>query len=99
MERGRAGGGIAAVSSYYGRLVPTGGEVPRVPTIAHFGRHDPGIPIADVERLAADPPANATIYIYAAGHGFNSDRGADYDPGAAALARECTLALFRANGG
>jgi carboxymethylenebutenolidase len=91
--------GLAAVSSYYGRLVPESAEAPRVPTIAHFGRHDHGIPIEGVEALAAAKPANATIYIYDAGHGFNSDRRDDYAPEAAKLARERTLELFRANGG
>jgi carboxymethylenebutenolidase len=91
--------GLSAVSSYYGRLVPESAEAPRVPTIAHFGRHDHGIPIEGVEALAAAKPANATIYIYDAGHGFNSDRRDDYAPEAAKLARERTLELFRANGG
>lgn len=91
--------GLAAVSSYYGRLVPESKETPKVPTIAHFGRHDHGIPIEGVEALAAAEPANATLYIYDAGHGFNSDRRDDYSPEAAKLARERTLELFRANGG
>ncbi|MCC2975100.1 dienelactone hydrolase family protein [Sphingomonas sp. PL-96] len=91
--------GLAAVSSYYGRLVPESGEVPKVPTIAHFGRHDHGIPIEGVEALAAAEPANATVYIYDAGHGFNSDRRDDYSPEAAKLARDRTLELFRVNGG
>lgn len=91
--------GLAAVSSYYGRLVPESKEAPEVPTIAHFGRHDHGIPIEGVEALAAAEPANATLYIYDAGHGFNSDRRDDYSPEAAKLARERTLELFRANGG
>jgi carboxymethylenebutenolidase len=39
------------------------------------------------------------VYLYDAGHGFNSDRRADYNETAAKLARERTLELFRANGG
>ena len=39
------------------------------------------------------------VYLYDAGHGFNSDRRADYHAESARLARERTLALFRANGG
>jgi carboxymethylenebutenolidase len=91
--------GIAAASAYYGRLVPDSGEAPKVPTIAHFGRYDHGIPIEGVERLIASRPANATIYLYDAGHGFNSDRRKDYHEPSADLARERTLELFRANGG
>lgn len=91
--------GIAAASSYYGRLVPDSGEAPKVPTIAHFGRFDHGIPVEGVERLLAGRPANAAIYFYDAGHGFNSDRRKDYHEPSADLARQRTLELFRANGG
>jgi len=88
--------GIAAVSAYYGRLIPDSADVPRVPTIAHFGRQDAGIPIAKVEALARNPPEHATIHVYDAGHGFNSDRRKDYHAESAALARARTLDLFRA---
>ena len=91
--------GVTAASAYYGSLIPGIGEEPKVPTIAHFGRFDSGIPIDGVEELVAKQPANAEIYIYEAGHGFNSDRRKDYHEPSADLARERTLALFRANGG
>ena len=39
------------------------------------------------------------IYLYDAGHGFVSDRRADYDADSARLARLRTLALFANNGG
>jgi carboxymethylenebutenolidase len=74
-------------------------HAPKVPTIAHFGRFDTGIPIADVEALAAKHHPNTTICIYEAGHGFNSDRRKDFHAPSAELARERTLALFAANGG
>ena len=41
----------------------------------------------------------AQIFVYEAGHGFNSDRRKDYHPGSAELAKERTLMLFRALGG
>lgn len=88
--------GVAAASAYYGSMIPDSADVPRVPTLAHFGRHDSGIPIDKVEALAQHPPENATIHVYDAGHGFNSNRRKDYDAESAALARERTLALFRA---
>lgn len=91
--------GVAAASAYYGSLIPNSAEEPRVPTIAHFGRYDGGIPIEGVEALIAKAPANAAIHVYEAGHGFNSDRRKDYHEPSADLARERTLALFRANGG
>ena len=91
--------GLKAVSSFYGSKVPTGGEVPQVPTIAHFGRFDEGIPIAGVEALAANPPELASVHVYNAGHGSNSDRRDSYHEASAKLAMERTLALFAANGG
>lgn len=91
--------GVAAASGYYGSLIknfPT--EHPKCPTILHFGREDQGIPLADVDAVEEAQP-DVTVYIYEAGHGFNSDRRADYHAESAALARERTLALFAQNGG
>lgn len=91
--------GLAAVSAYYGRLIPDhADEAPRCPTIAHFGRNDAGIPLDGVEKVVAAGHPNVEVYLYEAGHGFNCDQRADYDAASAALARERTLALFRANG-
>ncbi|RHW16615.1 dienelactone hydrolase family protein [Sphingomonas gilva] len=91
--------GVAAASAYYGSLIPNSEEEPRAPTVAHFGRFDSGIPMEGVEALIARQPANAEIFVYEAGHGFNSDRRKDYHEPSADLARERTLALFRANSG
>jgi carboxymethylenebutenolidase len=92
---------LAAASSYYGSLVPTmfADQVPKCATIAHFGRFDGGIPIEGVEALVAKGHPTAQIFIYEAGHGFNSDRRKDYHEPSADLARERTLALFKACGG
>ncbi|MBK6719227.1 MAG: dienelactone hydrolase family protein [Sphingomonadales bacterium] len=92
---------LAAASSYYGSLVPTmfADQVPKCATIAHFGRFDSGIPIEGVETLIAKGHPTAQIFIYEAGHGFNSDRRKDYHEPSADLARERTLALFKACGG
>ncbi|TXC72518.1 dienelactone hydrolase family protein [Sphingomonas ginsenosidivorax] len=92
--------GVAAASGYYGSMIPAAAdEEPRVPVILHFGRNDHGIPMDGVERVIAKDWPNATVYVYEAGHGFNSDRRDDYSPESATLARERTLALFQANGG
>ena len=92
--------GVAAASSYYGSMVPgAANEVPRVPVILHFGRYDDGIPMEGVENVIAAGHPNATVHLYEAGHGFNSDRRKDYHEPSADLAKERTLALFRANGG
>ena len=92
---------LAAASSYYGSLVPTmfADQAPKCATIAHFGRFDSGIPIEGVETLIAKGHPTAQIFIYEAGHGFNSDRRKDYHEPSADLARERTLALFKACGG
>lgn len=91
--------GVAAASSYYGRRIPElAGEAPRCPVILHFGRHDASIPPAAIEAIAAAHP-DLPIHVYDAGHGFASDRRADFSPDAARLARLRTLQLFALNGG
>ncbi|HEY0844324.1 MAG TPA: dienelactone hydrolase family protein [Noviherbaspirillum sp.] len=91
--------GLAAASGYYGSLIPAlAGETPRCPVILHFGRQDKGIPLEGVESVRRQHPG-VGIFLYDAGHGFNSDRRADYHEESARLARQRTLELFRANGG
>ena len=91
--------GLAAGSGYYGSLVPQlANEQPKCPVILHFGEHDHGIPMEGVNKVKAAHP-EVPVYIYDAGHGFNSDRRTDYNEAAAKLARQRTLELFRANGG
>ncbi|TNE57996.1 MAG: dienelactone hydrolase family protein [Alphaproteobacteria bacterium] len=89
--------GLAAVSGYYGRLAPEyADETPKCPVIMHFGEHDHAIPMDRVQHLQ-DAHPDVPVYVYDAGHGFNSDRRADYDEACAALARKRTLELFAAN--
>jgi carboxymethylenebutenolidase len=86
--------GLAAASCYYGSQVPSlGGEVPKCPTIAHFGREDPYIPLDKVQAFAAQRP-EVPVHLYDADHGFNSKDGGAYHAASAALALERTLALF-----
>ena len=90
--------GLAAASAFYGRLIPTFlDEEPRCPIILHFGERDATIPMSEVEKITAAKP-HLPVYTYAAGHGFFSDRRADYAPEASALARERTLAFFAEHG-
>jgi carboxymethylenebutenolidase len=91
--------GLAAASCYYGRRIPEfAGETPKCPVIAHFGRRDASIPPEVVEAITEAHP-DTPIYVYDAGHGFNSDRRADYDADCARLARLRTLQLFARAGG
>lgn len=92
--------GLDAASGYYGSLAPANADLePRCATIMHFGRYDTGIPMAGVEALIAADHPTAQIFVYEAGHGFNSDRRKDYHAASAELARTRTLALFRVCGG
>ena len=85
---------LPSVSYYGGRSVPFLGEPARAPMLFHFGERDPLIPPEDVEKHRQHHP-EAAIHVYPAGHGFNCDQRADYDPDSAALARERTLAFLK----
>lgn len=87
--------GLSGASGYYGSLIPQFvAETPKCPTILHFGKLDAGIPLEGVEKVKAAHP-DVPVYLYDAGHGFNSDRRKDYHPESAGLAFERTLALFQ----
>jgi carboxymethylenebutenolidase len=89
--------GFAAASCYYGgRIVGAAGEQPHCPVQMHFGDKDTSIPLTDVEKIRKNVPARLVeIFVYPAGHAFNRDGGASWDPNSAKLARERTLAFFR----
>lgn len=85
---------VVAASCYYGGMIPKlKTETPRCPTIVHLGDADQEIPVDEV-KSALDEMEGVTTLVYDAGHGFNSDRRADYDEKSASLARQMTLALF-----
>ncbi|WP_256469159.1 dienelactone hydrolase family protein [Bradyrhizobium sp. 156] len=88
--------GLTAAVSYYGsHVIRMVDETPRVPVLLHFGDQDAGIPLSDVARLKERHPY-LPIQIYAARHGFNSDRREDYDATSAMVARTRSLAFFEA---
>ncbi len=91
--------GLSAASAFYGRrITELRDEAPKVPIILHFGKTDASIPPERIAEIAATHP-EIPIHMYDAGHGFVSDRRADYDADCARLARLRTLALFANNGG
>lgn len=92
---------LSAASCYYGGYIATrfADEPPRCATICHFARFDTLVDFAPVEKLIAKEHPTAQIFVYEAGHGFNSDRRKDYHPPSADLALQRTLALFKACGG
>jgi carboxymethylenebutenolidase len=88
--------GLSAVSSFYGRLIPDYLDSPlQVPLIAHFGKNDPSIPIAGVEKVMQAFP-EAPVHLYNAGHSFMR-KGGSYVEDAAKLAWLRTLQLFQRN--
>jgi carboxymethylenebutenolidase len=89
--------GLAAASGYYGGGIGDHiNEKPKCPTILHFGEHDKGIPMTTVRKIEAAHP-DVTVYVYDAGHGFQSDRRTDYNEACAKLAKQRSLELFAAN--
>ena len=90
----RVAGFACAVPYYGGGMTDAIAEQPQCPVMAHFGERDTMIPAAGVKALAAAHPA-AQVFLYPADHGFNCDQRGAYDPAAASLARERTLAFLR----
>ena len=89
--------GLKAVSCFYGGdIAGYVGETPKVPTILHFGRTDPMIPMADVETITAAHP-DLPVWLYDAGHAFVAPNGRHDDSAKLALLR--TLQLFQRAGG
>jgi carboxymethylenebutenolidase len=80
----------AAVGYYGGRIAQYAAEQPRCPVQLHFGAKDKHIPPAEIEKIRA-AHAEVAIYVYDAGHGFNCDQRADYNPASSAVARQRTL--------
>lgn len=87
--------GIERAACYYGRHVyGLLDERPKVPVIFHYGKHDPSIPLSEVEAVRAALKSDP-VYVYEAGHGFNCDQRHDYDEAAARLAERRTLEFFK----
>jgi carboxymethylenebutenolidase len=89
--------GLTAVSCFYGGdIAGYVDEQPKVPTILHFGRTDPLIPLADVETIVAAHP-DLPVWLYDAGHAFVAPSGHHADSASLAMLR--TLQLFQRAGG
>lgn len=89
--------GLSAVSCFYGGdIAGYADEQPKVPTILHFGRTDPMIPMADVDKVIAAHP-DLPVWLYDAGHAFVAPNGRHEDSARLAMLR--TLQLFQRSGG
>lgn len=80
----------AAVCYYGRRIVEYADEVPKAPTLMHFGEQDATIPLDDVEQVRQQRP-DCKIHLYPAGHGFDCDQRQDYEPESAKLAWQRSL--------
>ena len=90
--------GVAAASSYYGGQIVAALErepdlAPAAPLIMHFGEHDAGIPLDDVDRISKTFP-DVPVHMYDAGHGFNCDHRGSFDEESCRTARQRTLDFF-----
>ena len=89
--------GVAAVSAFYGgHIVDHRFDRPSCPTILHFGRNDPLIPMADVLKIEAAQP-ELPVWLYDAGHAFVAPN--DHQADAATLALLRTRQHFHRAGG
>lgn len=84
----------AAVGYYGGRIGNYAGEKPAAPVMLHFGKEDAHIPPEEVEKVHAAHP-EVEIYWYDAGHGFNCDARASFNPAAAKEARERSVMFLK----
>jgi carboxymethylenebutenolidase len=83
------------VGYYAGGIGKFAAEEPSCPVMLHFGAEDTHIGPEQREAVHAAHP-EVEIYVYeGAGHGFNCDARASYNPSEAALARERTLAFLK----
>jgi carboxymethylenebutenolidase len=87
----------AAVGYYAGRIGNYAAETPKVPVQLHFGKLDTHIPAEQVEAVHAAHPEVEIHWYEGAGHGFNCDMRASYNPQAAALARGRALEFLKKN--
>lgn len=83
----------AAVGYYGGRIAGYANEDLTAPVMLHFGRQDAHIPADEVDKIQAAHP-EVEIYWYNAGHGFNCDARASFNPLAAKEARDRSLAFL-----
>jgi carboxymethylenebutenolidase len=86
---------IACGVAYYGgSTTQCLDKKPKCPMMYHFGAEDTHIPMSDVEKIKAANPQGIFHIYQGAGHGFNCDQRASYNPQAAALALARSVAFF-----
>ena len=87
----------ATVGYYAGGIGNFATEQPTCPVLLHFGEKDTHIGKEQIDAVRSAHP-DVTIYTYPdAEHGFNCDARSSYNPAAAKLARERSLAFLTKN--
>jgi len=85
-----------AVGYYGGQILQFAAEKPRVPIMLHFGKLDTHIPKEEIDsKVHAAHPEVPIFWYDAAGHGFNCNDRATYNPEASKLARERSLEFLK----
>jgi carboxymethylenebutenolidase len=88
----------AAVGYYGGQIHGMIDRQPQAPTALHFGELDHGIPLDQVEAIAAAHP-EVPVYVYpGAEHGFGCDARESYDARSTAIALGRTLDFLADHG-
>lgn len=87
----------AAVGYYAGRIGNFASEIPTAPVQLHFGKLDTHIPPEQVDKVRDAHPEVEIHWYENAGHGFNCDMRASYNPEASAQARTRALAFLNKN--
>jgi carboxymethylenebutenolidase len=83
------------VGYYAGGIGSVASEEPTCPVMLHFGADDTHIGQDQIEAVRSAHP-EVEIFLYeGAEHGFNCDMRSSYNPSAAALARERSLAFLK----
>ena len=85
----------AAVGYYAGGIGNFAAEMPHAPVQLHFGRLDTHIAAEQVDKVHVAHPEVEIHWYDNAGHGFNCDMRASYNPEAAAQARTRALTFLR----
>lgn len=89
-----------AVGYYGGQILKILDAEPKLqlkaPVMLHFGEHDTGIPLTDVDRIRSRHP-DTPIHLYDAGHGFNCNQRGSYSQASSELALERTRQFFSQN--
>lgn len=84
---------VCAVGYYGSQIVGRAHEIPKVPTMLHFGDNDASIPLSDVEKIRKARP-DVEIQVYPGRHGFNCDARSNFEPASAQVALGRTLEFF-----